>query len=476
MIKTKIIKDLVHTYIEVDHITQKIIDTPQFQRLKKIKQLTASTLFPSANHTRFDHSLGVMKLSQDFFDSILPSFEKESEKEGIPANLEYFRKNLKIAALLHDLGHAPFSHLGEQFYNKKEIKNNLRVKCLNNSLNYDEIFGEDPKGSSHELMSCFCILDKMIPYIQEQKIDLEFICRIIIGNKYTNNWQKNIMIEIVNSTTIDVDKLDYLLRDNHMCGYPAPKVDVPRLLKSLYIENKKINFYPNGVPALQSLIDSRDSLYLWVYNHHLAVYTDYITGDLIRHLIEVEKTLNWRIYFSCEAISTSLICDSDLETFLLNEYRKVKRGESSSDYVKSIVPQIFERNFLKPSWKTIYEYVEFKEKELGSDLLVEVIKEKLLGSEDKKYEERAKLVKKMRQDLNLKSGELFLIIRSNKFYHTGGNASFYVTLNGSAKSLSNLLPQKDYKRFDNISFYLFGPDNKKEDIKKSFIKCIEEFQ
>lgn len=70
-----------------------------------------------------------------------------------------------------------------------------------------------------------------------------------------------------------------------MCGYPAPHIDVPRLLRAMYIENKKLCFSSSGIPALQSIIDSRDMLYLWVYNHHIPVYTDYITSDIIRHII-----------------------------------------------------------------------------------------------------------------------------------------------------------------------------------------------
>lgn len=70
------------------------------------------------------------------------------------------------------------------------------------------------------------------------------------------------------------------MRDNHMCGYPAPHIDVPRLLRAMYIENKKLCFSSSGIPALQSIIDSRDMLYLWVYNHHIPVYTDYITSDI----------------------------------------------------------------------------------------------------------------------------------------------------------------------------------------------------
>ena len=71
----KVIKDLIHSYITIDTDVQKIVDTPSFQRLKRIKQLTCEYLFPSLNHTRYEHSLGVMKLACDFFDSLNKNME-----------------------------------------------------------------------------------------------------------------------------------------------------------------------------------------------------------------------------------------------------------------------------------------------------------------------------------------------------------------------------------------------------------------
>ncbi|MGL5904352.1 MAG: HD domain-containing protein, partial [Cetobacterium sp.] len=199
---TKVVKDLVHEYVTLDDECQKIIDTPSFQRLKNIKQLTAGYLFPSATHTRFEHSLGVMKLAMDFFNEIKDGFKIEYEKivgacdEDI---LKYYEDNLKIASLLHDLGHAPLSHLGEGFYEKKLIKEELKPKCGYKNINFEEVFGEKSNGSAHEVMSCYCILENMVPLLDKNKnIDYEFICRIITGNLYKKEsglkdyWAKNI--------------------------------------------------------------------------------------------------------------------------------------------------------------------------------------------------------------------------------------------------------------------------------------------
>lgn len=478
----KVVKDLVHEYVTLDEECQKIIDTPSFQRLKNIKQLTAGYLFPSATHTRFEHSLGVMKLAMDFFNEIKDGFKVEYEKiigtcccEDV---LKYYEDNLKIASLLHDLGHAPLSHLGEGFYKKELIKEELRPKCGYKNINFEEVFGEKSNGSPHEVMSCYCILENMEPLLDKNKnIDYEFICRIITGNLYKKDevikdyWARNIMISIVNSDSIDVDKLDYLMRDNHMCGYPAPHIDVPRLLRAMYVENKKLCFSSSGIPALQSIIDSRDMLYLWVYNHHIPVYTDYIT----RHIIDREEKNGsaefYKKYFSPTAVSKGFVSDSDIYVMLKDRYLDSINDRESNLFIKKNIVQLFNRDFLKPTWKTIYEYSDFLDKEIVDVNMLNYIKKELLG-EDRKV--RVRVVKRMREKLALVSGDLFIITRSNKFYHKGKPSSFNVMIDEQERSLSKLLPQKDYQKFDNISFYIFGPSDMKEKLKATFIEVVKE--
>ncbi|MGL5427346.1 MAG: HD domain-containing protein, partial [Cetobacterium sp.] len=151
--KNKIIKDLVHEYVEIDEKIQKIVDTKEFQRLKRVKQLTAIYIYPSANHTRFEHSLGVMKLAMDYYTSIEEKL-RGIVKEDIEGRLQYYKVNLQIAALLHDLGHAPFSHLGEKFFDKEEIKNKIKATLKEEEANS---ILDGNEGAPHELMSCFCI-------------------------------------------------------------------------------------------------------------------------------------------------------------------------------------------------------------------------------------------------------------------------------------------------------------------------------
>ena len=466
----KVIKDLIHSYITIDIDVQKIVDTPSFQRLKRIKQLTCEYLFPSLNHTRYEHSLGVMKLACDFFDSL----NKDMEKFGISKKqIENYRFHIKFAALLHDIGHAPLSHLGESFYDKKEIYEAL-IKNLANEKEADKIF-KDKKGnivgSSHELMSCLCIIKKLKPLLIEINPDtnVELICRIIIGNLYSdkNLWLENILIEIVNSKTIDVDKLDYLIRDNYMSGYIAPRIDIERLFSCTFIgEDKKLKYSSKAIPAMQSVVDSRDLLYLWVYNHHISVYTEFIIRDILGHFMKLYD--EQRGTFPEEMNRQMVDCMTDFYSHLRKAYLASLNGKTI-EYTSIVMKQLMERKFLKPLWKTIYEY-ECLEDELELEKIVTDRLDKIL----KDNEKIKKIVGEIGNTLKLKKGEIFIITRYNKFYHAVSEAKIYVSLNGEDKLLSDLLPQKSFKRFSNISFYIFGPGEKKEEIKRLFLKIIKE--
>uniref|UniRef100_A0A7C3YM10 HD domain-containing protein n=1 Tax=Geoglobus ahangari TaxID=113653 RepID=A0A7C3YM10_9EURY len=206
----KTIHDVIHGSIKLNEWQLEIIDTPTFQRLRRIKQLGfAHLVYPGANHTRFEHSLGAMHVAS-----------KITNNEEIVA-----------AALIHDIGHTPFSHSTENTL-KKYLK------------------------SRHEDI-------KDIIKNSEIKDVLE---------KYGMNWKlvvKNVTKPPV-SGVIDVDRIDYLLRDSHYTGVAYGIIDADRLLDKIVFDGREIYIERGGIRAAESFLISRYLMYSTVYYHHVC--------------------------------------------------------------------------------------------------------------------------------------------------------------------------------------------------------------
>lgn len=422
-----------------------------------------------------------MKLAMDFYKSIEENLKEIigktiKNKDEVEKKLEYYRENLRIASLLHDLGHAPLSHLGEKFYDIDQIKNQIKQNLEDNQSN--SILSGD-KGAPHELMSCYCIktLDSKLNELYGVMYSYEFVCRIIIGNLYTESedkdWKiKNIIIKIVNSDSIDVDKLDYLLRDNHMCGYPTARIDLHRFFRSIALDKdgECIYFKPSGVPVIQTIVDSRDSLYIWGYNHHLAVYTD----TIIERVLKLNKHSLDNKIFSCEGILEKLASDEDIWVFLKERYFTLKNSEFKDGIEeKKLLSQIFTRDLLKPLWKTLYEYNDFLKNEIINE---KVINEKLKHRSQKHLkEDLEKLEEAIIRNLELTKGDVIIAERSNKFYYgnNGKEPEIYIRVEGEEKKLSSLLPQKKFKDFTQIAFYVFTKDENKKRVRDELKRLIK---
>lgn len=475
----KVVKDLVHSYIEIDEKLQTIIDTASFQRLRRVKQLSCSYIFPSTNHTRYEHSLGVMQLACEFFEVLENGFKENGLNKD---EIENLRTHIKLASLLHDVGHPPFSHLGEKFLDKNEIYQDL--KEYSDLINIEEVFLDNNKkivGKEHELLSCYCILRKFYKIIKniDKNIDISFICRCIVGNIYTEeeNWHRNICIKILNSDSIDVDKLDYLMRDNHMTGEIAPKMDIKRLLACLTISDKKLKYVAKAIPAVQSVVDSRDTLYLWVYHHHISIYTDYVTGRILKKCMEIYENekgkypeeLNRNDFFSPKAIVDHLISDDDIYSHLRKVY--VNSLENKVNEFNNIaIKQLFERDFLKSLWKTIYEYKDFENYLFDKSIIKYYDKLSQLLKDEASIE---KITKAIQEKLKLKEGEIFIITKYNKFYNSVKEAPIYLLLNGEDRILSDLLPQKNFDKFNTMSFFVFVPKELKKRAKDLLIEELK---
>lgn len=496
--RTKIIRDLVHGYIVIDDFIEDIINTDNFQRLRDIRQLTAQHVFPSATHNRFEHSLGVMYLSKKAFSSLESEMLQNEDYVGFnKAEYDKLQLHLITASLLHDVGHAPFSHLGEKYFQSNDkLRDQLNNLIKNMGLEINtEIF---KNGSKHELMSCYVILKKFYDIIRKGfekkhiKLNIELICRCIIGSPYKNyKCPENIIINLLNSSTIDTDKLDYLIRDAYMTGIDVPKIDTTRLFKNIMIHKNTntITFAHRALPVIQNIIEARDNMYLWVYNHHIAVYTDFVIEYYTKNLILIHEReeakkhdpdhvrgkeyldkLDPAQFFSVSAIADKMVSDSDLWVALKSHLKNDIPKEKLSDYTHRVFPQLYTRKFLSPLWKTIYEFRDFIQKNV-EDTLRESVVEQLGNMTD--YRMRVAVAKELIKRCDLKLGEIFIVPRSNKFYSLNPESVFTVLIDGRDTKIDKLLPQKNYAdMYGNVAFYVFCRKDKKEKVTKEFIDII----
>lgn len=275
----KVFRDNVHGYITVPKdIVELFIDTAAFQRLRQIEQTGMRVLFPSARHDRFVHSLGTYYLSVKACKNLIKNVKATyGEQKAGKDNFYYFIKNNKreaeqywekcellftVASLLHDCAHSPFSHTLEFLYEYPCAKlahiQTLREKIqalIGNKHFTKQFVNDSAPGAPHELMSSLVVIIDYSDAIKElltrrgftfKKDDIEFIVRAITGCKYNKNdirsQIKDCFISLLNSSYIDVDSLDYIIRDAALSGMDNVSIDVERLLGALtVVEVEKLN-------------------------------------------------------------------------------------------------------------------------------------------------------------------------------------------------------------------------------------------
>lgn len=280
--ESKTVHDAIHGAIVIDDFLMNLVDLPPVQRLREIKQLgTAERLYPTANHTRFEHTLGTFYVAK----KLLNQFEKDESVE-VP---ETKKKEVKAAAILHDIGHLPLSHTSEMFLRDMsdigDLLDDFRLEA-----------------SIHEFIG-YKILE--LDYFEREmdKINTEWgyglqlsnIRNMIVG--YAKNPEHEFFSDII-SAAIDADRIDYLLRDSYKVGFPTV-VDVERLYKTLTpIEDpesmpadggvprkrrQRLGIEEKGIMAAESLFIARDRLKPTIHNHHLSRVTE---NMMLREIVE----------------------------------------------------------------------------------------------------------------------------------------------------------------------------------------------
>ena len=387
--KTKRLKDPVYGYVEIPvEYTEFIIDTAEFQRLRRIVQTSYSPLYSSAIHNRFVHSIGVFYLGSIVADRLTKEIEKKgylTESEEI--EIVYKLANIyKLACLLHDVGHAPFSHTGECFYKNSSFKSiDLHTRLgelVGKDTFTEEILKKEPKPAApHELMSVIIGIKNYGIFIGG-KDEKEFFARCITGYEYDGIEEddfigqfKNCLIGMLNSKVIDVDRLDYLIRDAYITGFETVNIDYRRLLDAVTIvyHSKKLQvaYKKHALSIIENVVYAHDAEKKWIQNHPVVLYEAYIIKHIIMNLnsklnIKQEGNDVSAKLFSEEALSrdglllnnnvkVSLLCDDDIIYLYKNIYND------------SLSNELLHRNLRRhPLWKSEAEYRGYINK-LGGD-------------------------------------------------------------------------------------------------------------
>ncbi len=232
------IRDPVHGYVKLEGLAQELADTPQMQRLRWIKQLgLASLVYPGANHTRFEHSLGAYHMAGLLTDHL-----------GLG---EEDRLLVCAAALLHDVGHGPLSHATES-----ALAPFLR-------LEHESVIEILKKGELREVLDRYGLKASDI----QSFINGSGLGQIVSGE-------------------IDVDRMDYLIRDAHYTGVAYGVIDRLRLLQKMTFHQGQLAVEAGGVQAATSLLISRLLMHPAVYYHHVCRISECMISSGIRNMIE----------------------------------------------------------------------------------------------------------------------------------------------------------------------------------------------
>lgn len=296
------IRDPIHGYVYIGEDEKEIIDTPIFQRLRRIRQLSGAHItYPGAQHTRFDHSIGAMHLAK------LAAKRLATNMDIKPQYIE----EIKIAALLHDIGHGPFSHL------------------------FEEVLAER-RNISHEDITKRVIQETEIKDIlRKHGYQPDIIPNLAIGLSQNRPLYMNELV----SGVLSVDTMDYLPRDSYFTGVEYGQVDIHRIINSFNIINDHLALNQAALYAFEALLISRYEMFRSVYFHRTVRAAEIM---LVRAIILADEELNITDTANLSRY-LSLTDETTLDT-LLNLNLK---GQSDLGEAKKIAVDYRDRRLIK---------------------------------------------------------------------------------------------------------------------------------
>ena len=380
--KKKFIRDSVYGDISLSKFEEQIMDMPQFQRLRRIKQLgLISLIYPGANHTRFEHSIGTMNLGSKL------ATELELSNDEIEL--------IRVSALLHDIGHGPFSHVSEGV---------LSVP--------------------HEELTKYVITKTSMRDLLEEKFNVNDIVDIVNGKGYLGP---------IVSGELDVDRMDYLLRDSHNTGVAYGVIDYERIISNLKLEDGLI-LNIKGVQAAEGALVSRYFMYPSVYQHH----TTRIVNSMFRRSLR-------------KIIDDDIIHEKDIYKYDDNDIVSIFRN-CDNKYANDIMNRLDNRKLLKRV-KTI-RLDNFK------------IPEKMYKIKADELRKAEKAEKEISEDYNIDKDYVIINIAA---YPRFDEMKTQVDLDGKLYPLteiSNIISALSKARFNIPDISLYVPEDEKEKFEK----------
>ncbi|MBS1985175.1 MAG: HD domain-containing protein [Bdellovibrionales bacterium] len=310
-----LVRDPVHFTVPMSSEERAVIDHPLFQRLRRIKQTAFLYLvFPGATHDRFSHSIGAMHVAGLVFDRIADEFVETYGPRALqPTQRDYFRRLIRLAALLHDVGHGPFSHSLEGVNNAGRPIHPIRKAFLEEGVIPDHWI--DPKymsgkkawlaqPTSHEDFSVAIIA--MMANERGQLGGLEAQDIVAVLNEWviptqefqlmnrvgpSGRWSLKAALKSMVSGELDVDRMDYLLRDSHYSGVPYGQYDREMLLGNMIWRPNPENpgemciaLRRKSLHAFEDFLISRFHMFMQLYSHKTVIGFDVVLENALAEL------------------------------------------------------------------------------------------------------------------------------------------------------------------------------------------------
>jgi len=294
----KLIVDSIHGDIHLKQREVKVIDTPSFQRLRQLNQLAmAQLVYPTATHTRFAHSIGALGTMIRILGAAEESDIDMTDEE---------KDDLRLAALLHDIGHYPYSHLMEKLDKVILIEEEIGgAEPVSRSIDAGKSKYPDHEEVGALIVTCQADLVEAIGGKERAKA---------VADIFTRAQAADPQLSKLIHSSFDIDRCDYLLRDSHAAGVPYGQIDLNYLLNNLRVSPQRmVGFSDKALPAVEHMLLARFFLYRVVYYHKTIYGLEEVCRQLLRRLRDRDGE-HYGIPVDGEAVKT-LITSARLHAF-----------------------------------------------------------------------------------------------------------------------------------------------------------------